>query len=59
MLSTKNDFKVSLNKQLNTISNMTETELTMPMKFEDTNLFIIYPNPIVASKIIVSIASYY
>ena len=28
---------------------MTETELTMPMKFEETNFFIISPNPKVAT----------
>ena len=31
---------------------MTETELTMPMKFDENNLFIIYPNPKVAEKIV-------
>ena len=31
---------------------MTETDLTMPMKFYETNFFILYPNPIVATNIV-------
>ena len=40
-----------------TVSNMTETELTTNMKFEENNLFILFPNPTVAAKIIVSMTS--
>ena len=36
---------------------MTETEITMSMKFEETNFFILYPNPTVAAKIIGSMIS--
>ena len=36
---------------------MNETDITMPMKFGDTNLFIIYPNPTVAAKVARAMAS--
>ena len=38
---------------------MIETELTMPMNFEETNFFMLYPNPTVAAKIVGSMASSY
>ena len=38
---------------------MTETELTMTMKFEETNLFILYPNPTVSAEIVWSMDSSY
>ena len=38
---------------------MTENKLTIPMKFDETNLFIISPNPIDAENVVVEIASYY
>ena len=31
---------------------MTETDLITTMNFEETNFFILYPNPTVASKIL-------
>ena len=40
------------------MSKMNETELTMPMKFDETNFCIISPNPTVSTKIIVSMTSF-
>ena len=37
---------------------MTETEITIPMKFDETNLFILSPNPIVAAKVVGEMYSY-
>ena len=38
---------------------MTETELTIPMKFDETKITIISTNLIVAANIVGSMASYY
>ena len=41
------------------MSDMTETELTMPMNFEENHVFILYPNPKVVTIITESMASSY
>ena len=38
-------------------SKMTEIELTIPIKFDETNFFIIYPNSAVDAKIVGSVDS--
>ena len=34
---------------------MTETDLTIPMKFDNTNFFILYPNPTLSAEVLGSI----
>ena len=48
----KNYILLEEHEQVDPLSNMTETELTMPMKFDDTNFFILFPKPTVSAKII-------
>ena len=40
------------------MSKMTETDLTMPMNFKETNLFILSTNPVVAANIVGSMVSF-
>ena len=38
---------------------MTETDIIVPIDVDETNFFIIYPNPVEAAKLLGSMASNY